>query len=155
MDFDASASKIGIKWGIVLGLCHIVFILVKHFVSLQGISGSMESDPVFIPTMLLYPILFACFFLGIRAFRSANSGLLDLGEGLRVALAIGIVSALISAFFIFTYMHFIIPDTLVTMKQELIQNREAINISQKENDLFIDMMSTFLSPISWHLLQYS
>ena len=88
----ASVKKIGLNYGLILGLLSIV-ISVFLFVTDNHIDRPWWSS------LLSFLLMLAVIVYGLKAFKQANGGFLSLGEAIKTGLAISVVAGLIGAIF--------------------------------------------------------
>lgn len=141
----SSQTQVGIQWGLFLGAAYIVYSLIMHYSGLQDVTD-LESKSNLLSSLLLYPILFAFFFFGIKAFKTENEGMLTLGEGMTTAMFIGLVSGIISAIFTYIFMKYMIPDIAETMKETVLNQQQGEVQSEKEVEMLGNIMGAIFSP---------
>jgi hypothetical protein len=110
--------KIGVKWGIILGVTICVWTMLIHMLGFYTTRLQLGQYADVVATVIPIVILF----LAIRERRARNSGqTLTIGEGLSTGVVTGLVSVPITAGFLWIYHHYINPrwmDLLVAWKEE-------------------------------------
>ncbi|WP_420322928.1 DUF4199 domain-containing protein [Flagellimonas sp.] len=96
-------GKFSLNYGLILGLVSVAFSVMLYT---QGLHYEM-STPIIIVSILISVVVI---FLGINAFKKANGGYLKLGEALKIAVGIAVVSAIISLLYQYLLINFIEPD---------------------------------------------
>jgi hypothetical protein len=109
--------KIGVKWGIILGVTICVWTLLLHALGLYTTRLQLGQYADVVATVIPIVILF----LAIKERRARNPGqTLTIGEGLSTGVVTGLVSVPITAGFLWIYHHYINPRwmDLVAWKEE-------------------------------------
>jgi hypothetical protein len=110
--------KIGVKWGIILGVAVCVWTLLLHVLGFYTTRLQLGQYADIIATVIPIVILS----LAIRERRARNPGqTLTIGQGLSTGVVTGLVSVPITAGFLWIYHHYINPrwmDLLVAWKEE-------------------------------------
>lgn len=96
-------GKFALNYGLILGVVSIVFSIMLYT---QGMHYEM-STPIMIISILLTLVVIL---LGVMAFKKANGGYLTLGEALKVAVGIALISTILSLVYQFVLINFIEPD---------------------------------------------
>jgi uncharacterized protein DUF4199 len=113
--------KVGVKWGIILGVTVCVWTLLLHVLGLYTTRLQLGQYADIVATVIPIVILF----LAIRERRARNPGqTLTIGEGLATGVVTGLVSVPITAGFLWIYHHYINPrwmDLLIAWKEEQLR----------------------------------
>ncbi|MEO0470802.1 MAG: DUF4199 domain-containing protein [Bacteroidota bacterium] len=103
-----------LKWGSILGIVSSVFSIFLLT------SGNLQSGLQYVS----YLISFGAIFLALREYRTVNNGYLKFGQGVKIAVFIGLVSALIGSIIQQIYI-MIDPDVITTvmdgMRQQMLE----------------------------------
>nr|WP_293301221.1 DUF4199 domain-containing protein [Allomuricauda sp.] len=96
-------GKFALNYGLLLGLVSVVFGVMLYT---QKMHYEM-STPIMIVSVILTAV---AIFMGVNAFKKANGGYLKIGEALKVAVGIALISAIISLLYQYVLTNFIEPD---------------------------------------------
>lgn len=96
-------GKFSLNYGLILGLISIVFGVMLYT---QGLHYEMSTPVIVISTILTIVLIV----LGTLAFKKANGGYLKLGEAVKLAVGIALVSTIISLLYQYVLVNFIEPD---------------------------------------------
>ncbi|MCR9262702.1 MAG: DUF4199 domain-containing protein [Flavobacteriaceae bacterium] len=96
-------GKFVLNYGLLLGLVSVVFGVMLYT---QKMHYEM-STPIMIVSVILTAV---AIFMGVNAFKKANGGYLKIGEALKVAVGIALISAIISLLYQYVLTNFIEPD---------------------------------------------
>ena len=91
------------KYGMIISIITIAFSLMIHFMDLTY-SGSS------VPGILNYVVSAACIIIAIVSFRTANGGLLSLGQSVKIGIGTALISGLIGVFYLLIFANVIEPD---------------------------------------------
>lgn len=139
---QASIKKIALNYGVLLALLSIVlqvisYVLDAHIDRPWWLSVSQMLISVGIVVM------------GLKAYRTENSGFLTLGQALKAGVAISLVAGIIAIIFNYIFMNYIDPDfvqkTLEFSKEQMIEQNP--NMTQEQMDMAMDMSARFVSPL--------
>lgn len=139
---QASIKKIALNYGVLLALLSIVlqvisYVLDAHIDRPWWLSVSQMLISVGIVVM------------GLKAYRTENSGFLTLGQALKAGVAISLVAGIIAIIFNYIFMNYIDPDfvqkTLEFSKEQMIEQNP--NMTQEQMDMAMDMSARFMSPL--------
>nr|WP_298790494.1 DUF4199 domain-containing protein [uncultured Allomuricauda sp.] len=96
-------GKFSLNYGLILGLISVVFGVMLYT---QGMHYEMNTSVIVISTLLSIVVIV----LGTLAFKKANGGYLKLGEALKLAVGIALVSTILSLLYQYVLVNFIEPD---------------------------------------------
>ncbi|MEM7484836.1 MAG: DUF4199 domain-containing protein [Bacteroidota bacterium] len=96
-------GKFSLNYGVLLGLVSIVFSVMLYT---QNMHYEM-STPIIIVSIALTIIVI---FIGVNAFKKANSGYLKIVDALKVGVGIALVSTILSLAYQYVLINFIEPD---------------------------------------------
>lgn len=142
MEEHITPLKTGIKYGGYLGAATIVTQLISHYGGLQDFSDPMSTTNIVL-SVLGYVISFILTFLGIKYYRSNNEGLLTFGEGVSVALFIGLFSGIIGAIFMYIYAAYLDPG----IAEAMMSGMDLDEMSSSEAEAAEQAMGFATSPI--------
>src|SRR5690554_2338430 len=128
-----SIKKTALNFGVLLALLTI---------ALQVVSYAMDAHidrPWWLGVVQLI-ISVEIVIMGLKAFRTDNSGFLTLGQALKTGIAISLVAGIIAVIFNYIFINFIDPDfiqkTMDFTEEQMIEQNP--NMSQEERDLAMD-----------------
>ncbi len=137
-----SIKKTALNFGVLLALLTI---------ALQVVSYAMDAHidrPWWLGVVQLI-ISVGIVIMGLKAFRTDNSGFLTLGQALKTGIAISLVAGIIAVIFNYIFINFIDPDfiqkTMDFTEEQMIEQNP--NMSQEERDLAMDISAKFMSPL--------
>lgn len=139
---QASVKKIALNYGVLLALLSI---------ALQVISFVLDAhiDRPWWLSVLQMILSVGVIVMGLKAFRTANSGFLTIGQALKTGVAISLIAGIIAVIFNYIFMNYIDPDfiqkTLDFSQEQMLINNP--NMSQKEIDMAMNMSAKFMSPL--------
>lgn len=96
-------GKFSLNYGLLLGLISVVFGVMLYT---QGMHYEMSTPVMIISTLLTLVVII----LGTMAFKKANGGYLKLGEAIKLAVGIALVSTIVSLLYQYLLVNFIEPD---------------------------------------------
>jgi len=151
MEQDANNTpiKVGLKYGIILGVAMSVISLVFHYAGLNDNPADPSMTNAILTTGVTWVILFTLFYMGIKNFKDGNDGHLTFGEGLVTALFIGLISGIISAIFSYVLFTYIAPELAGSITEAAMEGaREGGggDLDEDGEEMMNSMMSTMTSP---------
>ena len=141
-DEFVSPLKAGIKYGIYLGLILIALTILGHYTGWQDL-GNPNSTSNQVLSWFSILVGFVVTYMGIRYYKVNNEDVLNMGEGMSVALFIGIFSGLLGAVFFFIFVSYIAPE-LSTVAAESIDMDE---LSEEEAEAAEQAVEFMASPM--------
>ena len=134
--------KAGMKWALYLSLISIALTVIPHYTGFSDITNPED------PNALTISIISLVIGLIITAlaqlyFRKHNEGLMTFGEGMSVALFLGIFTGIISAIFMYFFLTYIAPDMSETMKDIALQDE---SMSDAEREAANSIVGAMTSP---------
>lgn len=96
-------GKFSLNYGLILGLISVVFGVMLYT---QGMHYEMNTSVIVISTILTIVVIV----LGTLAYKKANGGYLKLGEAVKLAVGIALVSTILSLLYQYVLINFIEPD---------------------------------------------
>lgn len=139
---QASIKKVALNYGVLLALLSIV---------LQVISYVLDAhiDRPWWLSVLQLLISVGIVVMGLKVYRTENSGFLTLGQALKVGVAISLIAGIIAIIFNYIFMNYIDPDfvqkTLEFSKEQMIEQNPSM--TQEQMDMAMDMSARFMSPL--------
>ncbi len=135
-----SSKSIMLNYGLYLGLASILIQLIKYVLG-------MTYEQVWWESVIGFVLSIALIFMGTKAFRSSNQGLLSFGQGLKVGVGISLISAIIIVIYQQIFMNFIEPDFMVNMMEVTRQNLVEQNMTSEQIETTMEMSEGFSSPL--------
>jgi heme A synthase len=111
---QAKASKFVVNYGLLLGVLMIILGVVMYVLD-------FHLEPHWSLTLISAVIFIVVVVYGIKAFKKANLGFLSLGEGIKVAVGIALIAALLTGAWTILLSTVIEPDY---MEQAIELQRE-------------------------------
>lgn len=142
MEDHITPLKTGIKYGGYLGAATIILSLISHYGGLQDFTDPTSTTNIVL-SVIGYVLAFALTFVGIRYYRSNNEGLLTFGEGVSVALFIGLFSGIIGAIFMYIYAAYLDPG----IADAMMSGMDIDEMSSQEAEAAEQVMGFATSPI--------
>lgn len=140
-DVKISAKKIIINYGVLLGMVSIVFSALIYFTGVY-------KDPHWSIGILGFAILLAGLVYGIKAYKTANNGFLNLTDGLKVGIGIALISGILSGLWNITLTTVIEPDyaaqVMEIQKEKLL--KESPDMSEEQIDQVFAITEKLQSP---------
>jgi len=137
MENQTTTTKVALKWGIIIGICSVVFstlIMVLGLVANQGVG------------FVAYIIIGIGVFMAMNAYKKENNGFMSYGQGLGIGTLMSAVSGLLSSAYSFVYMKFIDPSVMDQIFKKAEADMEKKGLSPEQIDQAIEMSKVFMSP---------
>ncbi|WP_299526230.1 DUF4199 domain-containing protein [Winogradskyella sp.] len=135
-----TAGKFALNYGIILG---VIMLAISVTMYVTGMALEGVQWPVFI-YYVLFPIIII---YGISQFKKTNANTLSLGDGLKVGLAIAIISALVYVVWIFVFNYAIDPEftaqSMEVVREKMLENP---NMTEEQVEQSIKWAEMFSSP---------
>jgi len=138
MEEIVTPLKAGLKWALYYSLFSIIFSLASHYGG-----WSNMADPSKVESAISIIAAIGATVLAQLYFRKNNEGLMTFGEGMSVALFLGIFSGLILALFTYGFLSFIDPSAIAEMKEVMLSDE---SLSDAEREMMSGMSDTLTSP---------
>ena len=139
---QASIKKIALNYGVLLALLSIGLQVISYVLD-------VHIDRPWWLTVLQTLISVGVLVMGIKAYKTENSGFLTIGQALKAGVAISLIAGIIAVVFNYIFMNYIDPDfiqkTLDFTQQQMIESNP--NMAQKDIDMAMDMSAKFMSPL--------
>ncbi len=128
-DVKKSTKKIIINYGVLLGIVSILFSALIY-------ATGMYKDPHWSVGVLGLVIMLAALVYGIKAYKSANNGFLNLSDALKVGIGIALISGILSGIWNLTLTTVIEPDysteVMEIQKEKLLKESPDMTEEQVE-----------------------
>ncbi|MDI9858925.1 DUF4199 domain-containing protein [Flectobacillus roseus] len=137
MENQTTTTKVALKWGIIIGICSVVFstlIMVLGMVANQAIG------------FVAYIIIGIGVFMAMSAYKKENNGFMSYGQGLGIGALMAAVSGLLSSAYSFVYMKFIDPSVMDQIFKKAEADMEKKGLSPEQIDQAMEMSKVFMSP---------
>ncbi|OAB78202.1 DUF4199 domain-containing protein [Cochleicola gelatinilyticus] len=137
----ASTKKIGVNYGLILGLISVAFSVVIWVLG-------MSAERPWWTSALSVAIMVALIVYGLKAFKAANAGFMSLGEALKTGLTISLISGLIGALFMYLFVTVIEPDFIgqILEQTERQMYEQNPNITDEQAEMGLKMTEKFTTP---------
>lgn len=116
-----TAATTGLQFGLLIGLIGLLADFVMRLIRPGVLVYSI------ITGLIALVITIAGIILAHRAFRRANGGLMTYGQGVLITLVAILVSAMMSALFNYVYVHYIDPNFVAQLKDDMTDFMERNN----------------------------
>ncbi len=117
-DVKISAKKIILNYGVILGVVSILFSAIIY-------ATGVYKDPHWSIGILGFLIMLTALVYGMKAYKSANNGFLNLTDALKVGIGIALISGILSGIWNLTLTTVIEPDyseqVMEIQKEKLIK----------------------------------
>ena len=136
-----STKQIALTYGLILGFLSIAFAVVMY-----ALGKHLEGGTLNTVVSLLLNIGFIVF--SLRAFKTANGGMLSLSEALKTGIAVALIGAILSFIYTYIFMSFIEPnfmDQVLELQQTKMLEKNP-NISDEQLEAMASMSKKFSSP---------
>jgi len=138
----ASTKKIGVNYGLLLGLVSIAFSVIVW------VLGYALERPWWV-SVLGTLIMIAFIVYGLKAFKENNGGFMSLGEGLKTGMAIALIGGILIVVYNYLFFTVIEPDFVAQVmenaeKQMYEQNP---NMTEEQAEMGLSMAEKFTSPL--------
>ena len=137
MENQTTTTKVALKWGIIIGICSVVFstlIMVLGMVANQAIG------------FIAYIIIGIGVFMAMSAYKKENNGFMSYGQGLGIGALMAAVSGLLSSAYSFVYMKFIDPSVMDQIFKKAEADMEKRGLSPEQIDHAMERSKGFVSP---------
>ena len=127
------------KYGIIISIITIAFSLMIYFMDLTY-SGSR------VPQIVNYVVSAACIIIAIISFRTANGGLLSLGQAVKLGTGTALISGIITVFYMLLFANVIEPDFVEKLGTEVNAKQIADKYPQLTSEQIqqqVDMQAQF------------
>ena len=136
-----SSKSIMLNYGLYLGLASILILLIKYVLG-------MTYEQVWWESVISFAISIVLIFMGTKAYRTSNQGLLSFGEGLKVGIGISLISAIIGVIYQQIFVNFIEPDFMKNTLDLARQQMAEQNMTSEQIDAAMQMSESFSSPLA-------
>ncbi len=138
MEEKISPSKIGLRYGIFVGLALIIYGLILQLSGLYVYQGLQ---------WLSYVILIVLIFMAHNTFKAANEGYIKYGQGLSIGVIMSIVGGAISGIFSFIYLKYVDDSALKYAIEKAEDDLYSRGMSDEQIEQALAMTEKFTSPM--------
>ena len=144
-DKQVTSFSTGIRYGAILGVVTILFMVLSHVLGYSDMSNTDVSGSIVV-SLVQYLMVFGVLYMGLKYYRDSNEGLMTFGEGLSTAMFIALFSGIIYAIATYIYAaNFIDPSELMDVVAESTgENLE--DMDEEAAEMMSGMMSAVASP---------
>lgn len=137
----ASSKSIMLNYGLYNGLAGILLNVMLYAL------GMIYEQPWWVG-VIGFVISFALIFMGTKAFRFTNNGLLSFGQGLKIGIGISLIGGIISIIYQQIFINFIEPDFAKNQMDIVKQNMVESNASSEQIEATMQMMEMGQGPLA-------
>lgn len=137
-----SSKKFIINYGVLLG---ILSVLLGVIIYITGNVGEQN----WTATAVGFLIIVASIVLGLKAFKAANNGFLNLSDALKIGIGIALIGGVLSVIWTLILMNFIEPDMIeqiMEVQREQLTERMP-DMSEEQLEQSLAMVKKFSSPL--------
>ena len=131
---QADSKKIILNYGLLLGILMVVLGVIMYVTN-------AHFDPHWAYIVVSFVIFIAVVIYGIKSYKSENGGFLSLGEAIKTAVGISLISGIIAGIWIVLLSTYIEPDFTAQMmevqRETMIENYPEMTEQQIEKSLEI------------------
>ena len=139
-DQQKPSKKIALNYGLILGFALILVSIVNY-----AIGNIYDQD--WKTGVISYVIMAVIIFIGIKEYKEANGGFLNLGQGLKTGVGIALIGAVVSIIYTIIFMTVIEPDfidkTMEVARQKMLENP---SLSEEQIEAQLEISKKFSSP---------
>jgi hypothetical protein len=135
---EVTTKSAGIRYGLIAGVVSIAFFLI---LSVSGVN--IATSPL---RYLGYCITAVLIFLAHQYYKQNSNGFMSYGQGISIAMWMGVISAVISSIFTYVYVKFIDSGFIDMMKETQMQEMEKNGMSEEQIEQAMKIASMFMTP---------
>lgn len=141
-----SASKIGLRWGLLTGAALVVLgVLFQLF--------RLYEKPAL--ALVFYALLAACIVLAHRAFKAAGDGTLRYGQGLGIGALLSVLAGALYGVFVCAYTALVSDASLQWAKEQQLAQLEAQKVPPEQAEAAMALMEKLLTPVPAAILTFA
>lgn len=133
-----TTRSVGIRFGLISAVISIAYFLILNIAGIDMTQGFWN--------WFGYVVTIAIIVLAHKYFKDNRDGFMSYGQGVSVALWIGIISGVISSVFTYLYIKFIDTSFIETVKNRQMEVMEEKGMSDEQIDQAMQFSSMFMSP---------
>jgi hypothetical protein len=133
-----TARAVGIRFGLISAVISIAYFVILNIAGIDMTQGFWNYVGYIVPIVILV--------LAHKYFKENRDGFMSYGQGISIALWIGVVSAVISSVFTYLYIKFIDTSFLETVKNRQMEVMEEKGMSDEQIDQAMQFSSMFMTP---------
>jgi hypothetical protein len=138
MNETTSTARVSLKWGLITGVCLVVYSTILYTLDLTTIPWLGA---------LIYVLLIAGLILAMREYRSANGGYMSYGDGISIGALLSAIAGMLSSAFSVFYTTVIDPGFQERLFDQMRDKMEEQGkMSDEQIDSMIEMSKKFQSP---------
>jgi len=128
----------GVRYGLINAFVSIAYFLILNVSGIDMTQGPWQ--------WLGYLLTAALIFLAHKYYKENTDGFMSYGQGIQIALWLGLVSGAISSVFTYIYVKFIDPSFMEMIQEKQVQAMEERGMSEEQIDQAMKIASMFMSP---------
>jgi hypothetical protein len=132
-----STLSIGIKWGLISTLVHVIIFLITSLAGIDPFDQKMAFVNI--------PVSIAVLVFAHKAFKDGGDGFMTYGQGVMITLWISIVGVIAGGLFTFVYTNFVDTALMEAYYQKQIDAMSEKNMSDQQ----IEMAITWTKKLFW------
>lgn len=113
---------VGIRYGLLLALTAVLVDFLTRIAGFSFIAYGIAASVGGIFVSIAWIVT------AHKAFKNNNGGFMTLGQGLTIAVVMLLLSGIVAGLFNYVYLHFIDPDFVERMKQNMVDFMEQNNV---------------------------
>jgi hypothetical protein len=138
-----STFSIGLKWGLISTLVHVIIFLVTSLTGLDPFDQKMA--------FINIPISIGVLVLAQKAFKDAGDGFMTYGQGVMIALWVSIVGVIAGGLFTYVYTNFVDTALMENYYQKQVDTFNEKNMSEQQ----IEGAINFTKKYFWHIYVFA
>lgn len=139
MTAQNTLSRVGLKYGVILGIMFIIYGSLLQFLNLDIRTANYLGWVMYIG--LLITIIIA-----IKDYKKKNNQFMAFGQGLGLGTLLSLVSGVLSGIFTYLYVKFIDRSMLEKIRDVQIVEMEKQELSDAQMEKAMEMMDTLSGP---------
>ena len=134
---EVTTRSVGIRFGLIAALISIAYFLILNVAGIDMTRGFWN--------WIGYAITLAILVFAHMQFRDKGDGYMSYGQGMIIAVWIGLISGAISSVFTYLYIKFVDTGFLEIVRDRQIEALQKQGMSDEQIDQALDMASTFMT----------
>lgn len=141
MENQNSATKIMVKFGVILGVLTVL-------VSVMNYSFGNIYEPHWSVKVLEILLMVGVIVYGLREFKQLNNNFLSIGQSIKTGLGISLIASIIGIVYLFLFMNVIEPDFMMKMEefQQKIMYEKFPDMSEEQLEQTLTMTKKLSTP---------
>jgi hypothetical protein len=133
-----STRSVGIRFGLISAVISVAYFVILNLVGIDMTQGVWN--------WFGYVLIIALLVLAHKYYKDNGDGYMSYGQGIGIALWLGIISALISSIFTYLYIKFIDTTFVETIKDRQMEAMQEKGMSDEQIDQAMQFSAMFMSP---------